>query len=42
MNSLKFSVIILVITREELLEGEARAIGPGAEEVGTGSLKNVV
>ena len=29
-----FSVIILVMIREELLEGEASAVGPGAKEVG--------
>lgn len=28
-----FSVIILVIIREELQEGEAGAVGPGAREV---------
>lgn len=34
INSLMFSVIILVIIREELQEGEAGAVGPGAREVG--------
>ena len=34
INSLMFSVIILVMIREELLEGEASAVGPGAKEVG--------
>ena len=29
-----FSVIILVMIREELLEGEASAVGPGSKEVG--------
>lgn len=29
-----FSVIILVIIREERQEGEAGAVGPGAREVG--------
>lgn len=29
-----FSVIILVIIKEELQEGEAGAVGPGAREVG--------
>ena len=31
-----FSVVILVIIREELLEGEVSAVGPGAKEVGRG------